>query len=96
LIQPGLTGAGPPDPGRIGEPKLAPDDVARPVMFALEQPASVDLSEIVIRPTGSNPTADPPSRRHQVAQTIRKRSAQTLRANAPRKRSAQILRAGRV
>jgi NADP-dependent 3-hydroxy acid dehydrogenase YdfG len=55
LIQPGLTDAGPPDPGRGGEPKLAPGDVARAVMFALEQPASVDLSEIVIRPTGQRP-----------------------------------------
>jgi NADP-dependent 3-hydroxy acid dehydrogenase YdfG len=55
LIQPGLTDAGPPDPGRAGEPKLAPGDVARTVMFALEQPASVDLNEIVIRPTGQQP-----------------------------------------
>jgi NADP-dependent 3-hydroxy acid dehydrogenase YdfG len=55
LIQPGLTDAGPPDPGRAAEPKLAPGDVARTVMFALEQPASVDLNEIVIRPTGQQP-----------------------------------------
>jgi NADP-dependent 3-hydroxy acid dehydrogenase YdfG len=30
-------------------PALARDDIARTVMFALEQPASVDLGEIVIR-----------------------------------------------
>jgi len=55
LIQPGLTDAGQTDPGRAGEPRLAPDDVARTVMFALEQPASVDVNEIVIRPVGQQP-----------------------------------------
>jgi NADP-dependent 3-hydroxy acid dehydrogenase YdfG len=55
LIQPGLTDAGPADPGRAAEPRLAPHDVARTVMFALEQPASVDVNEIVVRPTGQQP-----------------------------------------
>jgi NADP-dependent 3-hydroxy acid dehydrogenase YdfG len=55
LIQPGLTDAGETDPGRAGEPRLAPDDVARMVMFALEQPATVDLNEIVVRPAGQQP-----------------------------------------
>jgi NADP-dependent 3-hydroxy acid dehydrogenase YdfG len=55
LIQPGLTDAGQTDPGRADEPKLTPGDVARTVMFALEQPASVDINEIVIRPTGQQP-----------------------------------------
>ena len=55
LIQPGLTDAGITSPDRAHEPRLAPDDVARAVMFALEQPASVDVSEIVVRPTGQRP-----------------------------------------
>ncbi len=55
LIQPGLTDAGPADPGRAADPRLAPDDVARSVLFALDQPASVDVSEIVVRPTGQHP-----------------------------------------
>ena len=55
LIQPGLTDAGLPSPGRAGEPKLAPGDIARAVMFALEQPASVNVNEIVVRPTGQQP-----------------------------------------
>lgn len=55
VIQPGLTDAGPTSPDRTHEPRLAPDDVARAVVFALEQPASVDVGEIVIRPTGQRP-----------------------------------------
>lgn len=55
LIQPGLTDASPTAPGRASKPMLAPGDVAQMVMFALEQPASVDVSEIVVRPTGQQP-----------------------------------------
>jgi NADP-dependent 3-hydroxy acid dehydrogenase YdfG len=55
LIQPGLTDTGPASPDRAADPKLAPDDVARTVLFALDQPASVDVSEIVVRPTGQRP-----------------------------------------
>ncbi|MEJ2514269.1 MAG: SDR family oxidoreductase [Gammaproteobacteria bacterium] len=33
-------------------PLLDPDDVARAVMFALESPPSVDVSEVLVRPTG--------------------------------------------
>ena len=55
LIQPGLTDAGATSPDRTDDPKLAPDDIARTVMFAIEQPASVDVGEIVIRPTGQQP-----------------------------------------
>jgi len=33
-------------------PELLPDDVARGVMYALSQPPHVDVSEIIIRPTG--------------------------------------------
>jgi NADP-dependent 3-hydroxy acid dehydrogenase YdfG len=55
LIQSGLTAAGTLSPDRAADPKLAPGDVARAVMFALEQPASVDVGEMVIRPTGQRP-----------------------------------------
>jgi NADP-dependent 3-hydroxy acid dehydrogenase YdfG len=40
---------------RDTDPRLSPHDVARTVMFALDQPGSVDISEIVIRPTGQQP-----------------------------------------
>ncbi len=55
LIQPGLTDTGPVSPGREADPKLAPADVARAVLYAVGQPAGVDVSEIVIRPTGQDP-----------------------------------------
>jgi NADP-dependent 3-hydroxy acid dehydrogenase YdfG len=55
LIQPGLTAAGPLGAERQADPKLAPADVARAVMYAVGQPAGVDVSEIVIRPVGQDP-----------------------------------------
>jgi len=55
LIQPGLTDSGQISPDRAGDPRLSPADVARAVLFALEQPPSVDVSEIVVRPTGQQP-----------------------------------------
>ena len=55
LIQPGLTDAGLPGPGRQDDPKLAPADVAGAVMYAVGQPAGVDVSEIVLRPAGQDP-----------------------------------------
>ncbi len=55
LIQPGLTNAGSAGPGREADPRLAPADVAAAVMFAVGQPAGVDVSEIVIRPVGQDP-----------------------------------------
>jgi NADP-dependent 3-hydroxy acid dehydrogenase YdfG len=55
VIQPGLVDAGETAPDRTAEPKLSPDDVARTVLFALEQPDTVDISEIVVRPTGQQP-----------------------------------------
>ncbi|GAB7190350.1 hypothetical protein NUM3379_10560 [Kineococcus sp. NUM-3379] len=55
LVQPGLVEAGTAAPGREDEPRLAPPDVARAVLFALEQPAHVDVGEVVVRPTGQRP-----------------------------------------
>ena len=55
LIQPGLTDTSPVSPGREADPKLDPADVARAVLYAVGQPAGVDVSEIVIRPTGQDP-----------------------------------------
>jgi NADP-dependent 3-hydroxy acid dehydrogenase YdfG len=55
LIQPGLTEGGPISPERQGDPRLAAEDVARAVLYAVSQPAGVDVSEIVIRPVGQDP-----------------------------------------
>jgi len=38
--------------GQRKKPKLEPDDVARAVLYALQQPPSVDVNEILVRPTG--------------------------------------------
>jgi NADP-dependent 3-hydroxy acid dehydrogenase YdfG len=53
LIEPGMVdtpffskGAGP--------DALKPDDVARAVMFAVSQPAHVDVNEILVRPTAQD------------------------------------------
>jgi len=55
IIQPGLvdTDAIPAD--RRDDPKLQPADVARAVLYALDQPSTVDVNEIVIRPVGQDP-----------------------------------------
>jgi NADP-dependent 3-hydroxy acid dehydrogenase YdfG len=55
VIHPGLVDAGYIAPDRRADPKLAPEDVARAVLFALTQPPSVDVNEIVVRPTGQSP-----------------------------------------
>jgi NADP-dependent 3-hydroxy acid dehydrogenase YdfG len=55
LIEPGLTDAGPVSPEQRSDPKLAADDIARAVMYAVREPAGVDVSEIVIRPVGQDP-----------------------------------------
>jgi NADP-dependent 3-hydroxy acid dehydrogenase YdfG len=39
------------DNGAPQEDPLQPDDVARAVLFALTQPAHVDVNEILLRPT---------------------------------------------
>lgn len=51
VIQPGLVDTDMVDPART-EPKLHADDVARAVMYAVAQPDSVNVNEIIVRPTG--------------------------------------------
>jgi NADP-dependent 3-hydroxy acid dehydrogenase YdfG len=50
LIEPGMVDT-PFFDNRPGEWALKDEDIARTVMFALEQPAGVDVNEILIRPT---------------------------------------------
>ena len=50
LIEPGMTDT-PFFDNRPGDSALKDDDIARAVMFAIEQPAGVDVNEILIRPT---------------------------------------------
>lgn len=52
LLQPGLTDTGSIPPHRAHDPKLGPDDVAAAVLYALQQPPHVDVTEIVVRPIG--------------------------------------------
>ena len=49
------------EPGMVDTPffdnpadALAPDDIARAVMFAVSQPPHVDVNEILVRPTGQS------------------------------------------
>lgn len=55
VVQPGLVDVGQVPEHRKDDPKLQPGDVARAVMFALDQPPQVDVNEIVVRPTGQAP-----------------------------------------
>jgi len=50
LIEPGMVDT-PFFDNRPGAVALQDDDIARTVMFALEQPGNVDISEILVRPT---------------------------------------------
>lgn len=54
LLQPGLTDTGGIPPSRAADPKLAPEDVARAVLYAVGQPPTVDVNEILIRPVGQD------------------------------------------
>ncbi|WP_433262870.1 SDR family oxidoreductase [Actinosynnema sp. CS-041913] len=54
LVQPGLTDTGGIPTSRLGDPKLAPADVARAVMYAVSQPSTVDVNEILVRPLGQD------------------------------------------
>ena len=51
LIEPGMVDT-PFFDNRPGKWALQDDDIARAVLYALEQPANVDINEILIRPTG--------------------------------------------
>ena len=55
VVHPGLVDAGYLAPDRRDDPKLAPEDVARAVLFALDQPPGVDVNELVVRPAGQDP-----------------------------------------
>jgi NADP-dependent 3-hydroxy acid dehydrogenase YdfG len=52
LIEPGMVDT-PFFDNRPGKWALQEDDIARAVIYALEQPANVDVNEILIRPTGT-------------------------------------------
>ncbi|HKN54880.1 MAG TPA: SDR family oxidoreductase [Amycolatopsis sp.] len=52
LIEPGLVETDMLRDDQRERPKLVPDDIARAVLYALQQPPSVDVNEILIRPTG--------------------------------------------
>jgi NADP-dependent 3-hydroxy acid dehydrogenase YdfG len=55
LIQPGLTDTEAIPASRAADPKLDPADVGRAVMYAVSQPPTVDVNEILIRPVGQGP-----------------------------------------
>ncbi|GAA2688348.1 SDR family oxidoreductase [Actinosynnema pretiosum subsp. pretiosum] len=52
VVQPGLTDTGCVPASRADDPKLAPEDVGRAVMYAVSQPPGVDVNEILVRPVG--------------------------------------------
>jgi NADP-dependent 3-hydroxy acid dehydrogenase YdfG len=55
LVQPGLTDTGGIPASRADDPKLAPADIGRAVMYAVGQPPTVDVNEILVRPVGQDP-----------------------------------------
>jgi NADP-dependent 3-hydroxy acid dehydrogenase YdfG len=55
LVQPGLVDTGGIPPERSHDPKLDPADIARAVLYAISQPTTVDVNEILIRPVGQDP-----------------------------------------
>ncbi|MCP2163821.1 NADP-dependent 3-hydroxy acid dehydrogenase YdfG [Goodfellowiella coeruleoviolacea] len=55
VVQPGLVDTGGIPADRAADPKLDPADVARAVLYALDQPSTVDVNEILIRPVGQDP-----------------------------------------
>ncbi|MFE0020675.1 SDR family oxidoreductase [Amycolatopsis sp. NPDC059021] len=52
IVQPGLVDTEMISDAQRAKPNLVPDDIARAVLYALDQPPSVDVNEIVVRPTG--------------------------------------------
>lgn len=55
LLQPGLVETDLISEEQRDRPKLRPSDVASAVLFAVRQPATVDVNEIQVRPTGQHP-----------------------------------------
>ncbi|ONI91098.1 short-chain dehydrogenase [Saccharothrix sp. ALI-22-I] len=55
LVQPGLVDTGGIPPERSHDPKLDPADIARAVLYAVSQPTTVDVNEILVRPVGQDP-----------------------------------------
>lgn len=54
LVQPGMVETDM-TADRTDVPKLVPEDIARGILYALAQPATVDVNELTIRPTGQAP-----------------------------------------
>jgi NADP-dependent 3-hydroxy acid dehydrogenase YdfG len=52
LINPGITDTDILSDEQRTKPQLAADDIGRAVLYALQQPPSVDVNEILVRPTG--------------------------------------------
>lgn len=52
LVQPGITDTDILNDEQRKKPQLVPDDIARAVLYALQQPPHVDVNEIMVRPTG--------------------------------------------
>ncbi|MEV6879205.1 SDR family oxidoreductase [Amycolatopsis sp. NPDC051128] len=52
LINPGMTATDILNEEQRKKPNLEPDDIARAVLYALSQPPSVDVNEIMVRPIG--------------------------------------------
>ncbi|HEY3465659.1 MAG TPA: SDR family oxidoreductase [Amycolatopsis sp.] len=52
LINPGITDTDILTDAQRAKPMLAAEDIGRAVLYALQQPPSVDVNEIMIRPTG--------------------------------------------
>lgn len=55
LLQPGLVESGMNTPEQADRPKLRGEDIAQAALYALNQPGTVDVNEILIRPTGQHP-----------------------------------------
>ena len=55
LLQPGLVETEMNTPEQADRPKLRGEDIAQAALYALSQPESVDVNEILIRPTGQHP-----------------------------------------
>lgn len=52
LIQPGLVETGMISDEQRKKPRMVPEDIGRAVLYALGQPPTVDVNEIVLRPSG--------------------------------------------